>query len=216
MSQNPFWSAGQNATLRGVGVKVFWAYPTIVVQDTAELIALYMPAGVLGKDTDHKPTPRELLSAEKISITDCQWERTDVLFLIIPGESFSTYAMWQTGTKNLDCWYANLQEPIKRTRIGFDTMDNMLDVVISPDMSKWRWKDDDEFAEAQKVGFYSSEKAREIWAEGEKAVRLITSERRSLYEEWRKWRANPQWEIPKLSPHWDKVNFDGLDLQNSV
>jgi len=175
-----------------------------------------MPAGVIGKDTDHKPTPRELLSAEKINITDCQWERTDVLFLIIPDESFSTYAMWQTGTKNLDCWYVNLQEPIKRTPIGFDTMDNMLDVVISPDMSKWKWKDDDEFAEAQKVGFYSSEKAREIWAEGEKAVKLITSERRSLYEEWKTWQANPQWEFPKLSPHWDKVNFDGLDLQNSV
>ncbi len=96
-----FRQAGENATLRGVGVKVFWAYPTIVIQDTAELIALYMPAGVLGKDTDHKPTPKELLSAEKINIADCQWERTDVLFLIIPGESFSTYAMWETGTNNL-------------------------------------------------------------------------------------------------------------------
>ena len=216
MNQNSLWSAGQNATLRGVGVKVFWAYPTIVVQDTAELIALYMPAGVLGKDTDHKPTPRELLSAEKINITDCQWERTDVLFLIIPSESFCTYAMWETGTKNLDCWYVNLQEPIKRTHIGFDTMDNMLDVVISPDMSKWRWKDDDEFAEAQKVGFYSSEKAREIWTQGERAVKLITSERRSMYEKWATWQASPEWGLPKLSPLWDKVNFDGLDLQNKV
>lgn len=216
MNRNSFWTAGQNATLRGVGAKVFWAYPTIVVQDTSELIVLYMPAGVLGKDTDHKPTPSELLAAEKINIVDCQWERTDVLFLIVPGEAFSTYVMWETGTRNLECWYVNLQEPIKRTRIGFDTMDNMLDVVISPDMSKWRWKDDDEFAEAQKVGFYSNEQAREIWSEGEKAVGLITSERRSLYEEWEKWQANPQWEIPKLSPYWDKVNFNEFDLQNSV
>ena len=216
MNPISFRQAGENATLRGVGVKVFWAYPTIVIQDTAELIALYMPAGVLGKDTDHKPTPKELLSAEKINIADCQWERTDVLFLIIPGESFSTYAMWETGTKNLDCWYVNLQEPIKRTHIGFDTMDNMLDVVISPDMSKWRWKDDDEFAEAQKVGFYSSEKAREIWTQGERAVKLITSERRSMYEKWATWQASPEWGLPKLSPLWDKVNFDGLDLQNKV
>ena len=216
MNPISFRQAGENATLRGVGVKVFWADPTIVIQDTAELIALYMPAGVLGKDTDHKPTPKELLSAEKINIADCQWERTDVLFLIIPGESFSTYAMWETGTNNLNCWYVNLQEPIKRTPIGFDTMDNMLDVVISPDMSKWRWKDDEEFAEAQKVGFYSSEKAREIWTQGERAVKLVTSERRLMYEKWATWQANPEWSLPKLSPLWDKVNFDGLDLQNKV
>ena len=216
MNPISFRQAGENATLRGVGVKVFWAYPTIVIQDTAELIALYMPAGVLGKDTDHNPTPKELLSAEKINIADCQWERTDVLFLIIPGESFSTYAMWETGTNNLNCWYVNLQEPIKRTRIGFDTMDNMLDVVISPDMNEWKWKDDDEFAEAQKVGFYSREKAHEIWAEGERAVKLVTSERRLMYEKWATWQANPEWSLPKLSPLWDKVNFDGLDLQNKV
>ena len=216
LSEKPFWLSGESATLRGVGNKVFWAYPTIVVQDTSDLIVLYMPAGVLGKDTDHKPTPKELLTPEKINIADCQWNRTDVLFLVVPGDSFSVYIMWDTATKNLDCWYINLQEPIRRTKIGFDTMDNMLDVVVSPDMTKWIWKDDDEFVEAQKVGFYSSEKAREIWAEGEKAVRLLTSERRSLYEEWEKWRANPEWEIPKLSPLWDKVKLDGLSLQNEV
>ena len=42
---------------------------------------------------------------------------------------------------------------------------------------------------------------------GEKAVRLITSERRSLYEEWKNWQANPEWEFPKLSPNWDEVNL---------
>lgn len=208
MNQKSFWSAGEHATLRGVGAKVFWATPTIVVQDTSELIVLYMPAGVLGKDTDHKPTPQELLSIDKIHISDTQWERTDVLILVVPEEAFSTYIMWETGTKNLDCWYVNLQEPIRRTNIGFDTMDNMLDVVISPDMSEWSWKDEDEFEEAQKVGFYSAEKAFEIRAAGEKAIQLVTKERCSFYKQWEKWQANPEWELPKLSPNWHKINFD--------
>jgi hypothetical protein len=216
MNRKLFWSAGEHATLRGVGCKVFWAYPTTVVQDTSDLIVLYMPAGVLGKNIDHRPTPVELLSAEKINIVDCQWERTDVLFLIVPGDSFSTYIMRETGTKNLVCWYINLQEPILRTHIGFDTMDNMLDIVVNPDMTEWRWKDDDEFVEAQKVGLYSSEKACEIWAEGEKAVRLLTSERRSLYEKWEKWQVNPKWENPILSPLWDKVKIGELSLQDGV
>jgi hypothetical protein len=216
LNPKSFRLAGENAILRGVGKKVLWAFPTTVVQDTSELIALYMPAGVLGKNVKQKPTPKEYLVEEKINIFDCQWNRTDVLFLIVPGDSFSTYVMWDTGTKNLDCWYVNLQEPIRRTKIGFDTMDNTLDVVISPDMTTWNWKDGDEFTEAQTVGYYSAEKAREIWAEGERAVKLITSERRSMYEKWVTWQASPEWSIPKLSPLWDKVNFDGLDLQNKV
>jgi len=216
MSRNTFWVSGQSATLRGVGNKVFWAYPTIVVQDLPELIVLYMPAGVVGKDTDHKPTPAELLTPEKINIADCRWERTDVLFLIVPGDSFSTYLMWKTGTKKINCWYINLQEPIRRTRIGFDTMDHMLDIVIQPDMTECKWKDDDEFAEAQKVGVYSREKAREIWVEGERAVRLVTTERRSLYEEWRQWESDPEWGIPELSHLWDKINLEVPPLQNKL
>ncbi len=216
MSRNSYWSAGQNVTLRGVGIKVFWAFPTIVVKDESDLIVLYMPAGVLGRNVAHKPTPEELFFLTELKVVEFTWKRTDVLMLIVPGEAFSTYIMWETGTRNLDCWYVNLQEPIQRTCIGFDTMDHTLDVVISPDMREWKWKDDDKLAAAQKVGFYSSEQAREFWAEGEKAVRLVTSERRSLYEEWKKWQANPRREIPKLSPLWDRMDLDGLDLQNSV
>jgi hypothetical protein len=211
LNQKSFWSTGESATLRGVGSKVFWAFPTIVVKDEPDLIVLYMPAGVLGRNVTHKPTSKELFSLNKINIVECTWERTDVLMLIVPTEAFSTYIMWETGTKKLMCWYVNLQEPVRRTIIGFDTMDNTLDVIISPDMSEWKWKDDDEFMKAQEVGFYSSEKAREIWAEGEKSVRLITSERRS-FKEWEKWKANPEWEIPKLSPLWDKVNLEELSV----
>ena len=208
MSQKLYWATGESATLRGVGSKVFWAYPTIVVQDISDLIVLYMPTGVCGKNVDHKPAPRELLSADQIKIIDSQWKLTDVLMLIVPDEAFSTYIMWETGTKNLQCWYINLQEPIRRTSIGFDTMDNMLDVVISPDMSNWHWKDEDEFAEAEKLGFYTAEKAREIWAEGEKAVRLVTKERRALYSQWKKWNADPEWVVPKLSPLWQETKLD--------
>lgn len=207
-------NSGESATLRGVGSKVFWAFPTIIVKDEPDLIVLYLPAGVLGRNVAHKPTTEELFAPNEIRIVECTWQRTDVLMLIVPTDAFSTYLMRETGTQNLICWYVNLQEPIRRTRIGFDTMDNTLDIVIRPDMSTWEWKDDDEFAQAQKVGFYSSEKAREIWTEGEKAVRLITSERRSLYKEWETWKANPTWELPKLSPLWDKVDLEELSAPN--
>ena len=207
MSEKTSRLSGENVTLRGVAHRVYWAYPMTVVQDSSDLIVLYMPAGVPGKNVEHKPTLEELLAPEKINVVDHRWERTDVLMLIVPKDSFSTYVMWETGTKNLICWYVNLQEPIRRTAIGFDTMDNMLDIIISPDMSEWRWKDDDEFTAAQNAGIYSAQKAREVWNAGAQAVRLITQERRLLYEPWSQWRANPEWKMPELSLRWQEMNL---------
>ncbi|HCC78705.1 MAG: hypothetical protein A2X25_14770 [Chloroflexi bacterium GWB2_49_20] len=70
MSPNLFRKPFTQATLRGVGEKVFWAYPTVVVQDSCDLIALYLPAGVSGKNTEKRPTSQELLSADNINIID--------------------------------------------------------------------------------------------------------------------------------------------------
>jgi protein associated with RNAse G/E len=186
---------------------VYWAYPTIVVQDTSDLIALYLPAGALGKDVLKKPTPQELMMDEVSQIVDYEWNQTDVLMLIVPGESFSIYAMWDTESKVLVCWYINLQEPIRHTSIGFDTMDHMLDIVVSPDLSSWKWKDDDEFAEAERIGFYTPQAAAQIRHTGEKAADQLLSERRSFYQKWETWQPPPGWEIPQLSPEWDKIEL---------
>jgi hypothetical protein len=210
MESMMFRAPGTEATLRGVGAKVFWAYPTTVVQDAPALLALYLQAGAAGKNTENRPKPQQLLSPREIRVVDWTWDRTDVLMLIVPGEAFSIYLMWGTGTRCLDCWYINLQEPIRRTSIGFDTMDHMLDIVVSPDLSRWTWKDDDEFREAERIGWYSREQACSIRAQGERAVCLLRSERRSFYERWRGWRPNGKWEIPRLSPQWDRIDPDGI------
>ena len=208
MRKTSSWLPGESITIRGVGSKVFWAYPTILVQDTPDLIAFYLRAGTMGKNTSHRVAPTEMLDADIIEIVDHQWHRTDVLFLTVPGEAFSVYIMWEAGTRNLDCIYINLQEPLQRTSIGFDSMDNVLDVVIHPDMEQWRWKDEDEFEEAQRVGVYSPEKARQIRADGESAIDLVLSRRRGMYEKWKLWEVNPHWEIPALPPFWNIVNLD--------
>ncbi len=201
-----FRKSGTTATLRGVGIKVFWAYPTIVVEDSADLIALYMPAGVIGKNVSHRPTTQEMLTPETLEVVDHQWQRTDVLFLIKPEDAFSIYLMWDTKTKEFLCYYINLQEPIRRTPIGFDTMDQMLDAVVSPDMSTWEWKDQDELAAAAKAGIYSKEEAQKIRQEAERALKLLTADRRSFYEQWRLWKANSLQGLSELHPLWQNTN----------
>ena len=197
------WSPGSTATLRGVLNRVLWAYPTIVVEDTSSLVALYLPAGAMGKNLATRPTPQDALSPQTLRVVDRTWQRTDVLMLIIPGESFGTYLMWKTGTWELDCWYINLQDPLRRTAIGFDTADHTLDVVVSPDMCDWCWKDEDEFREATRIGLYSPDQAQGIRMEGERAIRLLTCERKSFYRQWECWRADPGWALPQLPPCWE-------------
>lgn len=204
MNSNSAFIPGMEVTLRGVGKRVFWAYPTVVVQDTPGLIGLYLPTGSAGKNVQTRPAPQELLDPDKLAIVDHQWSRTNVLIIIVPGDAFSVYVMWQASTRNPMGWYINLQDPIKRTRIGFDTMDHMLDVVVSADMREWNWKDGDELAAAEKAGVYTPDEVRKIRANGEKALDLMMNERRTFYEQWKEWSAPVAWRIPRLSPDWGK------------
>ena len=44
---------------------------------------------------------------------------------------------------------------IVETRDGLETMDHALDVIVEPD-GTWRWKDEDDFAEAQALGVFTA------------------------------------------------------------
>ena len=90
--------------------------------------------------------------------------------LVLPGAAHAVYVMWEAGQTKLKCWYIDLQEPLRRTAIGFDTNDHLLDIVISADRSVWRMKDEDEFEEAVRLGVFSQEEAQAIRAEGERVI----------------------------------------------
>jgi predicted RNA-binding protein associated with RNAse of E/G family len=101
-------------------------------------------------------------------------------------------------------WYINLEDPLRRTFIGFDYMDQLLDIIVQPDLTGWFWKDEDEFQEAQESGLISPEKAGEMRADGERVVRMILSGK-SIFNGWEHWKPDPAWKIPALPEGWDKV-----------
>jgi hypothetical protein len=96
-------------------------------------------------------------------------------------------------------WYVNLQEPLRRTPLGFDTCDQLLDLVRTRD-GKWRWKDERELGAAVERGFLSNEEAAAIRAEGE---RVIAAD--PFPTGWEDWRPDPSWPAPALPPGWDVV-----------
>lgn len=156
------WAPGDHIVLRGVWRGNLWfALPLTVMQDSPDLIALYGRAGTCGKATDRRPTPHDLMALEKVVLVDYVWRETDVLMLTMPGAAHSVYVLWDAGHVRFRCWYVNLEEPLRRTPLGFDTMDQLLDIVIHPNRIEWHWKDEDEFQEAEAIGLYSAEEARD-------------------------------------------------------
>jgi len=206
MSSTSHWMSGDSIVLRGVWHgKLWWACPALVVQDAPNSIALYWQAGALSKSPRRRLTPRDLLSTEKLELVDRPWVNTDVLMLVTPGAAHAVYAMWETGRTTLRCWYIDLQEPLRRTLIGFDTMDHLLDIVVSPDLSEWQWKDEDEFNEAIAIGVFSAEEARAIRAEGERVIQLIRTGVPPFCSGWERWSPPIDWKLPNLSAGWDDL-----------
>jgi predicted RNA-binding protein associated with RNAse of E/G family len=211
-----FFSQGSTITYRGIDEIVYWAYPAIVINDTPDLIALYMPAGVWGKNSPVKVMPHEKFTPESVIVTDKQWLYTDVLYLIIPEESFCVYLMRDHETKALECYYINPQDPIRRTSIGFDTMDHMLDIVVEPDMKTWHWKDEEELHEALETGYYAPEKCIRIRSNAEKALQLLLNERKAFYQGWLHWQADSEWPVPVLSTVWNDINLQTYPISNNL
>jgi len=199
------WKSGDIIVLRGVSRHIiWWACSAIIVQDSPELVAVYWPAGTPNMIPVKRTSPRDLL-LDQIQLVPQTWIETDVLMLVPNEASYAVYAMRESGQAKLLCWYINLQEPLRRTKLGFDSMDHLLDIVISPDRSTWHWKDEDEFNEAVEIGVFSLDKARAIRLEGERAVKLFRIGNTQIYEHWENWCPPSKWGIPPLLENWNDI-----------
>jgi hypothetical protein len=68
------------------------------------------------------------------------WRDTIVLSWFGADPDFSVHRYWDSDGEPLR-WYVNFERPFQRTRIGIDTFDLLVDLVIRPDRSGWEWKD---------------------------------------------------------------------------
>jgi hypothetical protein len=101
-------------------------------------------------------------------------------------------------------WYVNLEEPLRRTELGFDTLDHELDVIIELDGS-WRWKDEDDLAESIRRGVIPAEDEPRLRADGERAVRRVLDREPPFDRDWTAWSSDPSWAVPILPEGWDRV-----------
>ena len=101
-------------------------------------------------------------------------------------------------------WYLNLEEPYRRTPIGFDYSDEELDIIVLPDGS-WSFKDWDLLDEHLANGRYTAEKVARIRADGLRIGAELDAGARWWSDEWVTWKPDPLWTAPELPDGWRDV-----------
>jgi len=188
--------------------KVLWAQPLRVVEDTPDMIALYMAEGTLWKEPRNTRGERVacvyLRKEEKWFLMDVTWRGLGRLSLTIPGSMFSVYIFWNSHYRDIKCWYINLEDPLHHTPTGFEHTDMELDAVLSGDLSEWHWKDEANFRAVESYGLISQEKALKLRAEGERVVKMLQSGT-SPFNRWRTWVPPQNWQGISMPSGWDKT-----------
>ena len=200
------WRCGDQIVLREVWRGKVWSgKPVTVVEDTPDLLVLYMAAGTMCK---MPVTPNGKLCHLLVGeweLADDRWIG-DWLRLVRPGASHSALLLRTQGQSSQPKWYVNMEAPLCRTPLGFDYMDLMLDIVANPDLSEWRWKDEGQFEKARTLGIVSDVKARALRAEGERVIEQMRNREPPFDGGWEQWRPEPEWPIPKLPCGWNVIS----------
>ncbi len=176
--------------------RVRWAVPHRYVGTDDGRLILYRAPGAqgksMGRDADGRYIERWTGCEQPRDLT---WARTHVLQLVRPQEAHTLEVFWDESWEFLG-WYVNLQAPLRRTALGFDTMDWALDIRVAPD-GTWEWKDEDDFAEAIGLGVFDPVAAAGVRAEGERVIA-----KRPWPTGWEGWRPPGSWAPLPLPAGW--------------
>jgi hypothetical protein len=129
------------------------------------------------------------------------WRDAHVLSFAWPDAGAAVLHFWDEAWTPR-CWYVNVEAPLERFELGFDTFDHDLDVVIEPDRSSWRWKDEEDVALGVELGAYTSADAAAFRREAERALRRVLDREPPFDREWADWRPDPSWPFPELPAGW--------------
>ncbi|WP_190012967.1 cytidylyl-2-hydroxypropylphosphonate hydrolase [Streptomyces lucensis] len=207
-----YWTPGAQILWRyreNAGEQVHIARPVTVVRDDAELLAVWMAPGtecvrpVLADGRPVHVEPLETRYTKARTVQRDRWFGTGVLKLAQPGRPWSVWLFWEPGWRFKN-WYVNLEQPLARWAGGVDSVDHFLDITVDPDRT-WQWRDEDEFAQAQRDGLMDGATAERVRAAGREAVAVIEGWGQPFSDGWPHWRPDPSWTVPSLPEDWGRT-----------
>jgi Protein of unknown function (DUF402) len=166
-----------------------WAEIAVLcVEDTDELLATYIPEGAPIRFPPAPFGPHPWLGKER-------WHGHGTLMLQRPADWYAVWVFWSGPKREFRGWYLNLQEPFRRTELGYDTQDLELDIWL-PREGGYELKDDERLEQRVEEGRFTPEQVREIRAEAARILAEVESEGRWWPDSWSEWQPDPDWPTP--------------------
>lgn len=209
------WAPGDQIAWRcrirtpwGAQDDVSYAFPMTIVRDEDDEVVLLRRPGHVSKrrNAEHSERPgmRKTTTAWVPGWSDDVWRHTRVLITKPPDAHHAISLFWHDSTDEFLHWYIDLTSPLRRTPIGFDFVENGLDMVVAPDMSTWHWKDDAALEWEVEHGMFTRSEADELYREGERALARLRNEG-ERFERWIAWRPDPSLPVATLPQGWDDL-----------
>ena len=209
------WQTGDPVVFRGVyNDRVSYIQSAVIVQDRPDEVALVIMPGaecaapegyINGKhgESGHWDRWGEYEKGNW-TMQPYLWRTNRLLILLHPEKYYSSYCFWQADRNQFLGYYINFQLPFQRTRLGFDSFDLELDVIIEPTF-EWRWKDVEEYQKGIERGILRPEWVRAIDSAGREVFENIENRRYPFDGSWLDWTPDPAWAPPTLPNGWDTI-----------
>ena len=194
------WAPGETIVFRQVWRGRPWAgIPQVVVADEPGLLVTYLPEGApFGFAQGEFPGGVHPWAHRG------RWEGHGALMLRRPGDRYSIWVFWQGEERRFWGWYVNLEQPYRRSTIGFDTLDHELD-LWSEDGVTWHLKDEEGVALRVAEGRFDEHEAERIRTDA--AAFQAEYERDGPWWDlgWAEWRPPADLVTPSLPKNWEHV-----------
>lgn len=184
--------------------------PVTVVHDDDEFTGVYLAVGTPLKGQamrDGTRITREMPFVERQRLiggfADFTWSDNHVLMLMRHGRMNAIWFKWREPDWEPSGYYGNIQAPLIRTALGFDTADYLLDVAIDRDLA-WCWKDEDEWELAREHGLIERPLLDDVRREGEQIIADVEARAWPFNAGFESWRPDPAWPVPEMPASWDE------------
>jgi hypothetical protein len=212
-----YWQRGETIVQRyvGHGDGVLWAYPHIVLEDEPARTILFQPEGTLlvSWSMDEKRYEEPMTA------------HMHALRFIYPDAPYHVTMWFDAGTGvppwwephlgsvegRFKGWKVDMSAPHRRTKIGFDTTDDVLDFIVHPDGS-WYMKDDQDLTLYTARGIYTAEEAARIRRDASGILPSIEARVSPFDDEWTDWQPPAGINIGAVPEHWTDIPGGDLHL----
>jgi len=178
--------------------KVWTVRPVTVVEDSdVQLVTWLAPGTIINYPIDvaHGEKCFSMWLSGQWTLATKEF-RAPGMLRIAPRDAPFEVFLPMTPLGGVEHWYVNFEQPLQRTAIGFDTMDEILDLVVSSDLANWERKDADELELAVTMGYLDDSDATRLTGTCDALERTLENGDVPWDQSWVSWRPSDLVTLP--------------------